>query len=94
MKKYIHNGELFIFSVLEEHDLHGEHEGEKCFYGKCWNNSKFAWLDNSGFQFEGEEKHYDADLVAETHKKEKYDNSVVIWGNLPRPKYNYQKPSY
>lgn len=86
MKKYLINGKIYHFDVLETHKLYGEHLGEACYYAKCTDNGKFAWLDEeNGIQFEGECR-----FIAEPYIEHGY-SAYALWGGEFRPKYNWQK---
>ena len=91
IKKYLINGEVFTFKVVEEYTCKGEHYGETCYYAVCTSlrhYGKCAWLDEqNGVQFEGEKR-----IVAEPYTDSIY-TSYTVWGGEIRPKYNWQKPS-
>jgi hypothetical protein len=87
MKKYLINGRIYSFDVLETHTLRGKHLGKVCYYAKCLQNGKFAWLDEqNGIRFEGERR-----FIAEPYTEHSY-GAYTIWGGEFRPKYNWQKP--
>jgi hypothetical protein len=88
MKKYLVDGKIYHFEVLETHELRGEHLGEVCFYAKCTDNGKFAWLDEeNGIQFEGESR-----FIAEPYTEHCF-SAYTLWGGEFRPRYNWQKPA-
>lgn len=86
MKKYTIGCKVYTFDILETHELCGEHKGEICYYGKCRENGKYAWLDEqNGVQFEGESR-----LIAEPYYEHPF-GAYSLWGGQFRPKYNWQK---
>ena len=89
-KKYLINGEVFSFKVLEEYTCKGKLYGEVCYFAECTSlrhYGKRAWLDEqNGVQFEGEKR-----IIAEPYS----DNPCglyYMWGGELRPRYNWQKP--
>lgn len=78
MKKYLVDGKIYHFDIVEKHQF--------CYFAKCVENGKFAWLDEeNGIQFEGERR-----FIAEPYTKHEY-GVCVLWGGEFRPKYNWQK---
>lgn len=86
MKRYLIDGKLYSFKILEVYPLHGEYEGEICYWAKCFQNGKFAWLDEyNGVQFEGEER-----VIAEPCTEHPNHGPYTLWGGELRPRYNWQ----
>jgi hypothetical protein len=89
MKKYLINGEVFTFKVIEEYTCKGKHYGETCYFAVCTSlrhYGKCAWLDEqNGVQFEGEKR-----IIAEPCAVHGY-GAYTLWGGEIRPRYNWQK---
>lgn len=85
MKKYLVDGKVYHFDILETCKLGGKHTGTTCYYAKCPENGKYAWLDNeNGIQFEGESR-----FVAKPYVEHSF-GSYTLWGGQVRPMYNWQ----
>ena len=95
MKKFLVNGEICNFDIIQTCKLHGEHEGEICYYAQCLENGKYAWLDEcNGVQFEGEDRVI-AEPYAQPSVETRYSRFVPIgchyWGGEIRNNEAWRK---
>lgn len=94
MKKYLIGGKVYSFEILETCELVGEHTNKICYYSKCLNNGKYAWLDDeNGIQFVKQHR-FIAEPYTDTcaeHYNENGFGAYTLWGGEFRPKYNWQK---
>lgn len=72
----------FLFQLLEVHETE---TGIVVAFAQCVDNDKYAWLDENGMSFEGEDR-----IEAEYDHTSGMD-CFSLWGGVLRPKYNWKK---